>query len=58
MNNFLELYLDEDNNLPLEGSVLMSIFMLEYIYARVALEEMIDIVENVIFTNFLMGTTI
>ena len=58
MNNFLDLYLDEDSDLSLERSVLMFIFMLEYIYARVVLEEIIDIVENVIFTNFLMGTTI
>ena len=49
----------EDGDLSLEGLILiLSIFRLEYVCARVVLEEIFDEVENVLFVNSLMDAII
>ena len=59
MEDSLELFLEEDGDFPLGGSILISsIFRLEYVCARVVLEETFDEVENILFANSLMGATI
>jgi len=53
------LFLEEDGDFPLGGFIwILFIFRLEYVCARVVLKETFDKVENVLFANSLMGTTI
>ena len=59
MEDSLKLFLKEDRDISLEEFILiLSIFRLEYICARVVLEKMFDKVENVLFANSLIDTTI
>ena len=59
MEDSLKLFLKEDRDISLEEFILiLSIFRLEYVCTRVVLEKMFDKVENVLFANSLIDTTI
>jgi len=59
MEDSLELFLEENRNLPLKGFVLiLFMFRLEYVCARIVLEEMFDKIENILLANSLIDAII